>query len=293
MSPKNSTISLTVLSTILAVLLLGLGAYTYYDYKQDVLDQQDLAKEKLAMEEELAQLVEKYENVQALNSVMDNHLIESKKRIVNLLDTIRSNKPKLRLLIRFRKEMEILKQEKLRLFKLNDSIMRENEQIKVTLDEASSELNKSKDLRNILVKENKKLSTIVQKNRILSFTNLKGEGIRMKGNGKEIVTDKYKKVDRIKICFTIKDNPYSLKENKKIFLRAYNPKQELLGNLIAENHEGKQYEYSSKLTLFYKNQQVNSCASIMVSSKMLEAGTYTIKLYENHELRKTEYFFLK
>ena len=293
MSPKNSTISLTVLSTILAVLLLGLGAYTYYDYKQDVLDQQDLAKEKLAMEEELAQLVEKYENVQALNSVMDNHLIESKKRIVNLLDTIRSNKPKLRLLIRFRKEMEILKQEKLRLFKLNDSIMRENEQIKVTLDEASSELNKSKDLRNILVKENKKLSTIVQKNRILSFTNLKGEGIRMKGNGKEIVTDKYKKVDRIKICFTIKDNPYSLKENKKIFLRAYNPRQELLGNLIAENHEGKQYEYSSKLTLFYKNQQVNSCASIMVSSKMLEAGTYTIKLYENHELRKTEYFFLK
>ena len=293
MSQKNSTISLTVLSTILALLLLGLVAYTYYDYKQDVLDQQDLAKEKLAMEEELAQLVEKYENVQVLNSVMDNHLIESKKRIVNLLDTIRSNKPKLQLLIRFRKEMEILKREKFRLFRLNDSLKRENEQIKITLDEASMELNKSKDLRSILVKENKKLSTIVSKNRILSFSNLKGEGIRLRGNGKEIITDKFRKTDRIKVCFTIKDNPYSLKENKKIFLRIYNPEKELLGNLIAENFEGKQYEYSSKVSVFYKNQQVNSCVSFMVSNKMLSAGTYTIKLYENHELRKTDYFFLK
>ena len=293
MSPKNSTISLTVLSTILAVLLLGLGAYTYYDYKQDVLDDQDLVKEKLAMEEELAQLVEKYENVQVLNSVMDNHLIESKKRIVNLLDTIRSNEPKLRLLIRFRKEMEILKQEKLRLFRLNDSIMRENEQIKLTLDEASSELNKSKDIRRILVNENKKLNTIVSRNRILSFANLKGEGIRTRGSGKELITDKIKKIDRIKVCFTIRDNPYSLKETKKIFLRVYNPKNQLLGKLVAEEFEGKQYEYSSKISLFYRNQQVNSCSSIAVDPDMLQTGSYTIQLYENHELRNTSYFFLK
>ena len=122
MSPKNSTISLAILSAVLVLMLFALGAYTYNDYRQDKIDESELAIRKQEMEKELADMVTKYENVQALNGVIDGHLLEAKQRIVRLLDTIRMNEPKLQLLIRFRREIELLKSQKTRLFSINDSI---------------------------------------------------------------------------------------------------------------------------------------------------------------------------
>ena len=95
MSPKNSTISLAILSAVLVLMLFALGAYTYNDYRQDKIDESELAIRKQEMEKELADMVTKYENVQALNGVIDGHLLEAKQRIVRLLDTIRMNEPKL------------------------------------------------------------------------------------------------------------------------------------------------------------------------------------------------------
>ncbi len=292
MSPKSSTISLSILSSVLAILLLGLGAYTYNDYKEHLLNNEDLAKEKLAMESELSLLVEKYENVQALNSVMDNHLIESKKRIVRLLDTIRSNEPKLQLLIKFRREISELKEEKLRLFHINDSLARENDLIKGNLTKTATALNQSKNLRKKLSKENTKLTSIVHKKKELAFANLKGEGVRIKGN-REYSTKKAKKTERVKICFTIKDNIYSIREDKVVYLKLLNPNNVLLGDFVQEDYKGDVIAYSSKQFVPYKNEQVDHCVTIKIDTRYLIYGTYNLQLYSSeHELKKTTQFRL-
>ncbi|WP_010182023.1 hypothetical protein [Aquimarina agarilytica] len=292
MSPKSSTISLSILSSVLAILLLGLAAYTYNDYKQHLLNNEDLAKEKLAMESELSLLVEKYENVQALNSVMDNHLIESKKRIVRLLDTIRSNEPKLQLLIKFRREISALKEEKLRLFHINDSLARENDLIKGNLNKTANALNQSKNLQKKLSKENTKLTSIVHKKKELAFANLKGEAVRVKGN-REYGTKKAKKAQRIKICFTIMDNIYSIREDKLVYLKLLNPNNVLLGDFVQEDFQGDVIAYSSKQFVPYKNEQVDHCVSIKIDTRYLTYGTYTLQLFSaEHELKKTTTFRL-
>ncbi|WP_040472462.1 hypothetical protein [Aquimarina agarivorans] len=292
MSPKTSTISLSILSSVLAIMLLGLAAYTYNDYKEHLLNKQDLAKEKLAMESELSLLVEKYENVQALNSVMDNHLIESKKRIIRLLDTIRSNEPKLQLLIKFRREISALKEEKLKLFRINDSITRENNLMKGNLNKAANALSKSKNIQQKLSKENTKLTSIVHKKKELAFAKLTGKGVRIKGN-REISTSKAKKTEQIKTCFTIMDNIYSLREDKVVYLKLLNPNNVLLGDFVQEDYQGDVIAYSTKQFVPYKNEQVEHCVTLKIDTRYLIYGTYTLQLFSSeHELKKTTKFKL-
>lgn len=205
MSPKNSTISLVILSIVLLLMLFGLAAYTYNDYRQDKIDARELALQKQKMEKELADMVTKYENVQALNGVIDSHLLEAKQRIVRLLDTIRMNEPKLQLLMRFRREIEVLKSEKARLFSIKDSLVADNKKMKVDIDEKVIVIDKQKDMKNVLIEENKKLLSLVSNNKKIRFSSLTAQAMRIRKSGKISSTTKFKKTNTIKACFKIKD----------------------------------------------------------------------------------------
>jgi len=293
MSPKNSTLSLAVLSSVLVLMLFALGAYTYNDYRQDKLDEKELAIQKKAMESELSEMVTNYENVQALNGVIDGHLLEAKLRIVSLLDTIRMNEPKLHLLMKFRRDIELLKTEKERLFTINDSLLTENNKMKLDLNEQDLVINNTENLKNILIKENKKLLSLVSNNKKIRFSSLTAQAIRIKKNGKTSITSKFKRTDAIKACFKIKENASSTKENKNVYIKVINPNSELLGNVIKRVFNGDTIEYSAEKKVFYSKEELRVCFHIKPDEEKLVAGTYTFQLFQDHALKGASTFKLE
>ena len=292
MSPKNSTLSLAILSSVLMLMLFALGVYTYNDYRQDQVNDRELSIQKKAMESELADMVTKYENVQALNGVIDGHLVEAKQRIVRLLDTIRLNEPKLQLLMRFRREIELLKSEKIRLFTINDSLLTENNKMKVDLNQQDLVINKTEDLKNILINENKKLLSLVSNNKKIRFSSLTAQAIRIKNSGKTLTTRKYKKTDAIKACFKIKENPSSTKENKNIYIKLLNPNNELLGDVITRTFNDEEIKYSAEKQVFYSRQELKVCFHIKPDEDKVIPGTYTFQLFQDHALKGASTFKL-
>lgn len=293
MSPRNSTISLAILSAVLVLMLFALGAYTYNDYRQDKINESELAIQKQEMEKELADMVTKYENVQALNGVIDGHLLEAKQRIVRLLDTIRMNEPKLQLLIKFRREIELLKNQKARLFSINDSIKVENAKMKEDLVKQDIAVNKEKDIKKILIKENKKLLTLVSSNTKIRFSSLSAHAVRIKKSGKIAATTKYKKTDAIKTCFKIRENPTSVKEHKNIYIKILNPENKLLGNIIEKEFEGNILQYSAEKKVFYSRDELKVCFNIKPDKKEIIEGTYTFQLFQDHILKGAYTFKLE
>ena len=292
MSPKNSTLSLAILSSVLVLMLFALGAYTYSDYRQDKVTERELALQKSAMESELADMVTKYDNVQALNGVIDGHLVEAKQRIVRLLDTIRLNEPKLQLLMKFRREIELLKNEKIRLFAINDSLLMENNKMKVDLNEQDLVINKTEDLKNILIKENKKLLSLVSNNKKIRFSSLTAQAIRIRKNGKTLSTGKYKKTDAIKACFKIKENPSSTRENKNIYIKILNPNNELLGDVITREFNEEKIKYSAEKQVYYSREELKVCFHIKPNEDKIVPGTYTFQLFQDHALKGASTFKL-
>ena len=292
MSPKNSTLSLAILSSVLVLMLFALGAYTYSDYRQDKVTERELSVQKIAMESELAEMVTKYDNVQALNGVIDGHLVEAKQRIVRLLDTIRLNEPKLQLLMKFRREIELLKNEKIRLFAINDSLLSENNKMKLDLNEQDLVINKTEDLKNILIKENKKLLSLVSNNKKIRFSSLTAQALRIRNSGKTLSTGKYKKTDAIKACFKIKENSSSTRENKNIYVKILNPDNELLGDIITKEFNDEEIKYSAEKQVFYSREELRVCFHIKPDKDKIIPGTYTFQLYQDHALKGASTFKL-
>lgn len=273
-------------------MLFALGAYTYSDYRQDKVTERELAVQKTAMESELAEMVTKYDNVQALNGVIDGHLVEAKQRIVRLLDTIRLNEPKLQLLMKFRREIELLKNEKIRLFAINDSLLSENNKMKLDLNEQDLVINKTEDLKNILIKENKKLLSLVSNNKKIRFSSLTAQALRIKNSGKTLSTGKYKKTDAIKACFKIKENSSSTRENKNIYVKILNPDNELLGDIITREFNDEEIKYSAEKQVFYSREELRVCFHIKPDKDKIIPGTYTFQLFQDHALKGASTFKL-
>jgi len=273
-------------------MLFGLGAYTYSDYRQDQIDEKELALQKKAMESELADMVTKYDNVEALNGGIDGHLDEAKQRIVKLLDTIRLNEPKLQLLMKFRREIELLKSEKIRLFSINDSLLTENNKMKVDLSEQDLVINKTEDLKNILINENKKLLSLVSNNKKIRFSSLTAQAIRIRKSGKTSVTNRYKRTDAIKACFKIKENPSSTRENKTIYVKLINPNNELLGDVIERVFNEDTIQYSAEKQVYYTREELKVCFHIKPDEEKIIEGTYTFQLFQDHALKGASTFKL-
>ena len=292
MSNKNSTLYLAILSSILAILLFVLGAYTYFDYRQHQLDEQELINAKSELTAQLEELKEKYENVEALNGVMDEHLVEAKKRIVNLLDTIRFNEPKIQMLLKLRSELDFLEAEKARLYQVQDSLVENIMKKDIEISEKDMYLTKAENYKKALIKENEKLFTQISKNKKLNFFALEAEGIRIKSNGSTLSSSRYKRVDAIKACFKVLENNLADKGDRPIRIKLYNPKGKVIGKTIVRNNDGEDVTYSKEKTIDYSGKEMNVCFFINPDKEEMSSGLYTVKIYDNHKLTNSTSFVL-
>ncbi len=286
MNSKNNTLFLAILSTILALLLLILGGYTYYNHQQQYIEEEELQEQQDEMIDELNQLVNKYDNLRALNGTMDKHLVTAKKRIASLLDTIKFTEPKLRLLLRLKTEIELLEIEKNRLAEINDSLIRDNRRKKEHIDIQKLQLTKAESYRKLLIEENKKSFTQVAQKVNLKYSKISNDAIHIKkSNGSTTNTNRSKKVDAFKTCFKIFKEPKSKEQRLSLSIKVMDPSGKLLGKKIEEFHNGNKITYSDKKVVNYSGDDLNVCFLVTTPNENLIKGYYLIEIYEDHELK--------
>src|SRR5690606_40391451 len=90
--------------------------------------------EKAVIEDELNDLIIKYDEAIATNQVMDQNLVDARQRIAALLDSVKDSEANLVLISRYRREINTLRNEKDRLFKVVDSLSNQNRMLESAID---------------------------------------------------------------------------------------------------------------------------------------------------------------
>ncbi|HPG32816.1 MAG: hypothetical protein H6541_09995 [Lentimicrobiaceae bacterium] len=165
------------------------------------------------------------------------------------------------------------------LYTVNRELREENEQIR-------SSYQKEQQKSSSLLKDKEALSEKVSSAAVLKAYKITGAGVR--GNGdKERVTDKAKRVEKIKVCFTLSENPLLSAGRKDVYVRISRPDKMILargkGDEYAFNYKGEILQYSIKETVNYQNQSIDLCLYWINRSIKddLPAGVYVVSVYSD------------
>jgi hypothetical protein len=164
----------------------------------------------------------------------------------------------------YKMQLEMLQVEK-------SELENENSQIRTTLAQTTA--------RNIeLETENEELEEQLEKASVLSISNLELTPLRTRRRGDE-PTDRARRTDKMRICFTVNQNLVAPRGNTDFFIRLVDPRNMVMStssdNVI--EFEGESIQYSIKRTVNYQNTSQDVC--VMWDQENFEKGYYNVVVF--------------
>jgi hypothetical protein len=167
------------------------------------------------------------------------------------------------------------------LYRVNDQLTEEN----IAMKRDITSLEKERDK---MVKDQEVLTELVDLASVLKAYNLEAAGIRLKtGSNKEVVTDKTKRMEKIRVCFTLGENEIIEPGMKQIYVRIARPDKEILTKSKTKDYtfeyEGKDLQYSIMKEINYENQPQDLCLYWRkhYSKQEMQVGLYHVDVFSD------------
>jgi len=283
-SKKGTPVNMIAVSILLAATLIFL-VIMYFDQKNKMVEMETvLTEEKDSLANELRKMVAGYDTLKTNNDTLNANLEKERKRIVDLLAINASN---VQLIRTYRSEIttmrEIMKSYIVQIDSLNTRnkiLAAENIQIRDEISKVQTsnvELSKVKEELNAKVE----IASVIQAKNILAVCL----------NRKRKETSRLNKIDKIRTCFVLRENPIASAGQKEVFMRVIRPDSLVIttssDNIF--NYQGNKLIYSANRTVDYMNQDIEMCIYLDNTGDFI-LGTYLVELYlENHIIGTTSF----
>jgi len=278
---------------VIILFLAGIIVYQFYLREKDkeILDIQeitinekseDLSKVSTTLDSMRTELEEKIQEIKKLGG--DTASIANLKREIerDLKNSKAKNKRSLALISNLRDKIEIYELQ----------LSAKDQEIEKLKNDTKNLSNENKGLKNQVVEKEDAISKLAEEKTKLSqqvaiASKLRAETVRISiidSKGKEREEEDYKarKIGKLKISFTIADNPVAQIGSKEVFLRITGPEGETLGDLSngggTFSYEGRESPYSSRLSFLFDNKQAPP-SFIWEKGSNFTTGTYTVELF--------------
>ena len=282
---KSKTKIYLILIIVLAlsnVVLLWLFVNTKAEVKTIIVKQEQSVTKNVELQHELDSLLSEHEKIKTEYGSMDNKLKEkdsiilaNAKEIQNLISRQADYKQVKKKLDYLRGITQVYVSQIDSLLKINNVLTTENVKIK-------GDLKNEQDKTIELTKDKEQLNEKVTIASNLKAYNVVASGVRVKGGSKESISDKCKKVDKIKISFTLSENLISSSGNKTIYLRIAGPDNVILYTGNSESSyfilNGQKMQYSLKKDIVYQNKAMN-VTLYWDNTDNYSPGTYKVVVY--------------
>jgi hypothetical protein len=287
-------------ATIFLVITNIATLYLYFTAHQENVDlitnNTDLTTEKSALTLELEEMLAQYDSVSTDNEEMRAQVAEQKAQIEKLLAEAEKHKDDAYIIYKLRKEAATLRDVMKTYLVTIDSLNTLNQTLIAEKAEVKMELSNQKEENQQLNDFNEELAKKVEIGSKLKALDLVSVGQRVKNSTVHRETDRAKRVDKIKTCFTIDKNEVAKPGKKDIYLRIVDPNGEVLSFGQTEEYmftyEDKEGLYSRKEEMMYENEELDMCLYWDVLKEPIE-GTYIVEVYAEGYLIGTTDFELK
>ena len=162
------------------------------------------------------------------------------------------------------------------LYTINRELTAENEKIR---QDYKNEQNRTQTL----IKDKEQLSAKMNEAAFLKAYDVTPTAYKMKGGSKEATTDKASRTDRVKVCFTIGENPLVKQGTKIVYIRIMRPDNVVVTKNKYETFvfNGQTSPYSLREDVDYHGKAMNVCAvwTKKDSEKPAMKGKYTVSVF--------------
>ncbi len=273
---------------ILFLLLIGALGISLWYLTQSRDEVSDLAAEKVQLTAELQQLMLQYDKLELANDSLQDVASAEKQRLMNMIDSVQNLRSgDFQKLDRFKNEIFKLKVENKKLVTRLDSMSVRIEELQAEKQAVETSLSMEQERSRTLDNVRKGLEQEVAKGSLLQIGSMSAEAIKRWSSGKETPTERARRADEIKVCFTIAKNPIAPKGERMVYARVINPELTVVsvgdsteGSFF--NHNGSSLIYSTKKAVWYEGEPLNQC--LYVKREKFTSGNYKIEIYTDEQL---------
>jgi flagellar basal body-associated protein FliL len=174
------------------------------------------------------------------------------------------------------------------LYTVNRELVAENVQIRANFE-------RERMLTRELQKDKETLSEKVEEAAVLRAFNISATPINIRGlSGRESETDRARRVDLIRVCYSLAENSLAPAGQRNIYVRIARPDNLILiaglGDDYSFMYQGNVMQYSQTRTVDYQNEELQICADWINrnTQESLMTGTYIVSIFaDDHEIGQT------
>jgi len=276
-----------IILSVLAILILVLVFWLFIQRSQLMKLVKDKEVEKKELQHELDSLMTEHNNIKVSygalsdslktkDSIIQNNAVEIKK----LLDTqweyntVRKKLERLQLVAQgYVQQMDSL-------YTVNRELSAENDRIR---QEVKTEQNRNQTL----MKDKEELKEKISQAAYIKAYDVTARAYKLRSGGnKEQITDKASRTDRIRICFTIGENPLVAPGNKSVYIRIQRPDNI---TVIKSKYDtfvfnGQTLPFSLREDIAYKGKAINLCLDWTKkdNDKPAMKGKYVVSVFTDN-----------
>ncbi len=274
---------------IILLLLIVIGTLGWQLYNKSVtikkvrMEKKGMSEEKRMVKSKLDSMLNEYNQMEIENDSMRARIEKEKEKIKKLQDKIGRYQYSLK---KAKEEAETLRNIMQGYVKDIDSLQQANKRLTKENKEIQEELGKTKSEKDSLQEKTQKMEKDLEKASVLKTSNVRATGIRVNLLGNPKKTDRARRAEKFKTCFTINENRFAEKGPRDIYLRIVDPS----GQVFAKTKEGKprkfefegvRGQYTLKHRIEYKKKEMDLCLYWDLQDQDLEEGEYVVKIYES------------
>ncbi len=294
-STNSKGTALKIALGIMLLLFLGTAFYTSKLYNEKQETETTLIKEKKQVMNDLNNMAKQYDLAIGESEVTNGKLVEARERIQGLMDSLKISQNSVGSLWRYKKKFLSLQEEMDVLLAENDSLKVENRLLATTLDSTQIQLAERAIFTDSLLVQNSELADVVENAAVLQTVGLKGFGVIERSSGKLIPTERAKRSDTIRVCYTVAKNTLVDSGDKELYIQVLDPKDNVLGsNEQIQFEDNKVLNYSLVSKFNYENRNLNICEFVSPDSDSdFEKGRYVVNVFNKNVLISSSEFTLK
>jgi chromosome segregation ATPase len=280
---KSKSSLIFLILSVLFFLVSGLLGFLLYTQKQQTaqvtIERNNLSQEKDSLSLELQDLLGKYATMEKENGSLSAELQAERDKVIELqkqVDKLRASGDGAKV-AKYKKELDGMKtrfaelEAQVAALKVeNSGLKAENTQVKQVVEEKKQEVEK-------LSGENTQLSNKVALGSLLKAYGIKAEPVK---GSKEKITNKAKRVEKVRVCFTLSENKITKAGSKDLYIRIESPDGKVLSKDASDEItvNGEKKQFSVKKEIMYENSQMDICIYYNKSDNFSK-GQYNVQIF--------------
>jgi FtsZ-binding cell division protein ZapB len=270
---KDTSVRMIAATIILGVILVLL-VIMYFVQRHNMFEMETvLTEEKDSLANELRRISYAFDTLKTNNDTLNANLARDKEKIVQILAVNESN---VRLIRQYKKEIKTMREIMKSYIVQIDSLNTRNKMLVAENSEIRQEIKEVRSTNTQLSKAKDELSSKVEVASVIQAKDIAAVPL----NKKRKDTNRVGLLDKLRICFTLRENPIAKAGQKMVYLRVIRPDSLVIATSPDNLFEFKKNKiiYSASREVDYMNQDIEMCIFLDNTGDFI-IGTYSCELY--------------